>query len=159
MKTTKRTKPTKPKFTKSALADALGISRQALNVHLKLPDAPPISDMAAWQILLAAKGRIGSAPKELRHEIASERLAILKASREKLERENKIAAGELILAVEVVRDCKLASSFFMAELERLEREGPPAWAGGTAISIANHLSGCIERIRRDLKVKLDSIGQ
>src|SRR5208283_4165711 len=95
MKTTKRTKPAKPKFTKSALADALGISRQALNVHLKSPDAPPIDDITAWQVLLAERGRIGSVPEELRRAIAQERLKILQETSAKLARENAIAAGEL----------------------------------------------------------------
>ena len=53
-------------LTKSALADSLGISRQALNVHLKKPDAPKIADLAGWQIYLAANGRIGTSDGKYR---------------------------------------------------------------------------------------------
>jgi hypothetical protein len=148
----------KGKTTKSSLADALGISRQALNVHLKSPDAPPVEDLAAWQVYLAAHGRIGSAPAELRHEIAAERLAILKETRAKIARENKIAAGELILAADVILQCNQAGGFFCAELDRWAREFPPLAAGRDCAQIAQLLDIQIERTRAELKVKLANIG-
>lgn len=152
MKTTKRPKA---KFTKSALADALGISRQALNVHLKSPDAPPIDDVAAWQVLLAAKGRIGSAPKELRHEIARERLEILKETKAKLARENAVANAELMPVADAKRQNFSAWSFVFNELERLEREQPPALAGLTAVEIGERLHVFTERMRTEAKAKFE----
>jgi hypothetical protein len=153
-----KTKRTKGKTTKSSLADALGISRQALNVHLKSPDAPPVEDLAAWQVYLAAHGRIGSAPAELRHEIAAERLAILKETRAKLARENEVEAGALILAADVILQCNQAGGFFCAELDRWAREFPPLAAGRDCAQIAQLLDIQIERTRAELKAKLATIG-
>jgi hypothetical protein len=43
---------------KAALARKLGISPQALNYHLKHPDAPALDDLAGWDSHLAAYARI-----------------------------------------------------------------------------------------------------
>lgn len=108
------------KTTQSQLADALGVSRQLIAAHIKKGDTPALDDLAGWNVYLAQKGRIGSAPAELRHEIASERLAILKASREKLERENKVAAGGLMLVADAVKQATEAAHYLAGELDRLK---------------------------------------
>jgi hypothetical protein len=148
---------TKPKLTKSALADALGISRQALNVHLKSPDAPPVDDLDAWQIWLAAHGRIGTAPEDLRRAIAEKRLAIMEETRVKQSRENDIEAGKLIPFAHVVRQACEAGGFFMSEVERWARELPPMLAGKSCAEIAQVMDAQIERTRAELKAKLDAI--
>jgi len=153
-----KTKRTKGKTTKSSLADALGISRQALNVHLKSPDAPQIDDLTGWQVFIAAHGREGTAPPDLRRAIALERLEILKETRAKLARENKIAGGELILASDVVSQCKQAGAFFCAELDRWAREFPPLAAGRDCVAIEQLLDIQIKRTRAELKAKLATIG-
>jgi hypothetical protein len=146
------------KTTQSALAAQLGVSRQLLAAHMKKPDAPQLSDLPGWLAYFAQHGRIGSAPAELRHEIAAERLAILKETRAKLARENKIAAGELILAADVILQCNQAGGFFCAELDRWAREFPPLAAGLDCAAIAQLLDLQIERTRAELKAKLATIG-
>jgi len=159
MKTRKRTKPTaKQKITKSAFADALGISRQALNLHLKSLDAPPIGDIDGWQIFLAAHGRIGTAPEDLRRTIALKRIAIMEETRVKQKRANDIEAGKFVLASDAIRQAGEAGGFFMGELERWARELPPALAGKSAADIAVVLDVNIERTRTELQKKLNSIG-
>jgi hypothetical protein len=159
MKKSKKAKPAaKQKLTKSALADALGISRQALNVHLKSPDAPQVDDVDAWQIYLAANGRIGTAPEDLRRAIAEKRLAIMEETRRKQARENEVEAGKLISAEEARQQACQASGYFMSELERWLREVPPALAGKSCVEIAQILRVHIEHTRKELKAKLDVIG-
>lgn len=157
MKTTKRTKPAKTKFTKSALADALGISRQALNVHLKSPDAPPVDDIAAWQILLAERGRIGSAPAELRAAIAAERLKILQETSAKLARENAVAAGELGSVAEFKRQATCAIGEVFSELERHARENPPVFAGRSAVEISERMEADVKTIKNNLRERFAGI--
>jgi len=150
MKTTKQTEPTaNRKFTKTAFADALGISRQALNVHLKAPDAPPIGDLDAWQIYLAAHGRIGSAPDDLRRAIAQERLDILKETKAKLARQNKVEDDLLMPVADAKRQNSSAWNFVFSELERFQNELPPILAGLSAVEIYKHLHAFTERMRAD----------
>jgi len=147
------------KLTKSALADSLGISRQALNVHLKKPDAPPIADIAGWQVFLAAHGRIGTAPADLRREISAERLAILRATREKLDRANKIEAGELISFAEASRQAAEAMALVFSDIIRDANELPPQLVGhNDPVAVYKILNGRIEKHRADWSEKFKSIG-
>ena len=153
--------PKSPKMTVSKLAAVLGVSRQLIAAHRKKPDAPALDDVAGWNVFFAAHGRMGSSnvPPELRKAIAQERLAILTETKIKLARENESEAGKLMLVEDAVRHANAAGSFFMEAIERLTREGPPAWAGCTAAAIATHLDGLVERIRRELKEKMATIGE
>jgi len=72
---------------------ALGISRQALNVHLKAPGHPPIDDLGAWEVLLAERGRAATSPPKLRDAIARARLAILKETQKRLAAKTKLKPG------------------------------------------------------------------
>jgi DNA-binding XRE family transcriptional regulator len=145
--------------TQSQLADALGVSRQLIAAHQKRGNTPKLDDVTGWHAFLAAHGRSGSAPVELRREIAAERLAILKASREKLERENQVAKGELMPCADAVRQATEACHFLAGELDRLKSEIPPTLAGLDAISICKILDREIEKIRTNAKEKFQSIGQ
>lgn len=92
-------KATPKKTTQSKLAVQLGVSRQLIAAHVKKGDAPALDDLAGWNAYLAQRGRIGSAPEDLRRAIAQERLEILQETKSKLRRENLIATvdcGELI---------------------------------------------------------------
>ena len=151
----KPNKRPKAKFTKAALADALGISRQALNVHLKSPDAPQIDDLTGWQVFIAAHGREGTAPPDLRRAIAQERLEILKETKAKLARENAVANAELMPVMDAKRQNHAAWCFVFNELERLEREEPPALAGLSAVDISVRLHVFVERMRTEAKAKFE----
>jgi hypothetical protein len=146
------------KITQSSLASILGISRQALAVHMKSSDHPRLDDLSGWQLLLAQKGRIGTAPPELRAEIARERLAILKETKERLARENRIANGELMPVAKAKEQAAFACGYFFADLERMERELPPRLAGATAVDAFKILHVSHETLRREAKAKFEAIG-
>jgi hypothetical protein len=147
----------KTKLTKSALAAVLGVSRQALAVHLKQPDAPPLDDIAGWEVLLAARGREGTSPPKLRDAIARARLAILKETQKRLARENGVEAGRMMLISDARRQCGEAWSFVFSELQRGENELPPGLAGRSAVEIFERLHAFTERLRKEAKAKFESI--
>lgn len=90
------------KITKpSQLAAKLGVSRQALNHHLRNPTAPPVGDVAAWEKFLTHHGRVETAPEDLRRKIVLKKLEILAQQEIELRRENARKAGELISFDEV----------------------------------------------------------
>jgi hypothetical protein len=159
MRPLKTQRPPKSKLTKSALADSLGISRQALNVHLRKPDAPRIADLEGWQVYLAANGRIGTAPADLRREISAERLAILRATREKLDRANSIEAGEMMLAADACRQAAEAMALVFADMERDANELPPQVAGLDAISVFKILKSRIARHHADWTAAFRKVGK
>ena len=148
----------KNKITRSSLAAQLGVSRQLIAAHLKKPNAPALNDVAGWIAFLAAHGRTGSCPPELRTAIAQKRLEILAETKIKLARENEIASGLLVPAAEAIRQAGEAGGYFMGELERLCRELPPALAGLPAHEIAARIEIEVERTRTELQKKLNSIG-
>jgi hypothetical protein len=151
------TKPNK-KHTQKALAAKLGISPQLVSYHVKSGCTVPLNDVDGWRDFFAEIGREGSLPEKLRKEIGQARARLLRAQAERAERENKIAAGELILAADVILQCNQAGGFFCAELDRWAREFPPLAAGRDCAAIAQLLDLQIERTRAELKVKLANIG-
>jgi hypothetical protein len=158
MKTINQPPKAKTKLTKSQLALALGISRQALNVHLKAPGHPPIDDIAAWEILLAERGRAGTSPPKLRDAIARARLAILKETQKRLARENQVETGKLIVFSDARRQCAAAWCFVFEQLQRGENELPPALAGLSAVEVYERLHAFTERLRGAAKEKFEKIG-
>ena len=147
------------KITQSSLAAQLGVSRQLVAAHRKKPDAPALDDVAGWIAFLAAHGRTGSCPPELRTAIARKRLEILAETKIKLARENEIASGLLVPAAEAIRQAGEAGGYLMSQLERFCRELPPALAGLTAHEIATRIEIEVERTRTELQKKLNSIGE
>ena len=117
-----------------------------------------MNDVAGWIAFLAAHGRTGSCPPELRTAIAQKRLEILAETKIKLARENEIASGLLVPAAEAIRQAGEAGGYFMGELERFCRELPPVLAGLTAPAVAQILDVHIERTRTELQAKLAAIG-
>jgi hypothetical protein len=154
-----KTKKTRKKQTQASLAALLGVSRQLIAAHRKHADAPAIDDIPGWSLFLAQKGRIGSAPDDLRRAIAQERLDILKETRIRLARENEIEAGKTILAAEARSQAAQAAGYFMNEIERWGREMPPSLAGLSAVEISKLMNARQEQIRKSLKEKLERIGQ
>jgi hypothetical protein len=144
--------------TKTALAKALGVSRQLIAYHCRGGDAPSLSDTEGWIQYLASKGRAGSVPPDLRRKIAEQRLAILKATRARLEFENLRAAGETMLVSEAQRQAGEACGYFFSELQRMERELPPALAGGTAVDCFKRIHSFVEGLRKSAKEKFAQVG-
>ena len=160
MRPLKTQRPTKSKLTKSALAAALGITRQALNVHIKKPDAPCLADLEGWQVYLAANGRIGTAPADLRREISAERLAILRATRKKLDRTNLIETNELISFAEASRQAAAAVHLIFSDLQADSNELPPQLVGlNDPVQIFKILTSRLEKHRASWDAAFKKIGQ
>ena len=154
-----RPKSKAPKPTQSSLAKALGISRQLVAAHARKPDAPKLDDLTGWTAYLAQHGRIGSAPDDLRRAIAQERLEILKETKAKLVRDNKVEEGKMMLCSSAVKQAAEAGGYMFAELERMARELPPALAGQSAVEVCKRISTEVEAIRKTLNEKFESIGE
>jgi hypothetical protein len=152
-----KTKPNQ-KTTQSKLAIQLGVSRQLIAAHIKKGDAPGLDDLIGWNVYLAQKGRIGSAPDDLRRAIAQERLEILKETKAKLARENQVETGKLIVFSDARRQCAAAWCFVFDQLQRGENELPPALAGLSCIQVYERLHAFTERLRKDAKEKFEKIG-
>jgi hypothetical protein len=152
-------KPKAIKPTQSSLAKSLGVSRQLIAAHASKPDAPPLGDITGWTAYFAQHGRIGSAPDDLRRAIAQERLEILKETKAKLARDNRIEDGKTMLVASALKQAGEACGHMMAELERRDRELPPALAGLSAVEIGKRMSADTESIRKTLKEKLTTIGE
>jgi hypothetical protein len=147
------------KITITEAAKKLGVSRQLLSAHLKSAGAPPLGDLEAWRTFLAAIGRSGSAPPDLRRKIAEQHLGILKEQRAALARRNAIEAKELMPVASALKQMAEAGGYVFGELERMARECPPGLAGGTAVEIGKRISAEVERIRATLKEKLATIAE
>lgn len=148
----------KPK-THQQLADALGCSRQLITAAAAKPDAPKIGDVAGWKAFIAAHGRSGSLPLDLRRKIGEARLAILKQQEIAAKRDNAIKAGEMMPTADAERQAAEAMALTFAELERMAREIPPAIAGCDCVSVSKRISAEIERIRKTLKEKFQEVGR
>lgn len=153
-----KTKPAKTK-THAEFANLLGVSRQTLTAAAAKPDAPKLGDVAAWKTYLAANGRTGSLPLDLRRQIGEARLAILKQQEIAAIRENKRQAGELMPTADAIRQAAEAGAMVMSELERRDRELPPSLAGLDAVSICKRMHTDTEAIRKTLKERFAAIGK
>ena len=148
-------KPTNQK----ELAAALGVSRQTIAHHLKQPGVPPIGDVKAWQIHLAAHGRDGSAPPDLRRKLAEKRLEILTETKRQLARENAIAEGKTIGKDEVSTGIKSAMALLFGELDRIFcSELPPALKGLPEPEIKARCVASIGQLRATLREKFSRMG-
>lgn len=71
----------------------------------------------------------------------------------------KTAQKKVMLTDDAVRQAGEAGGIFFAELERRDRELPPALAGLDTISINKRMKSDTENIRKALKQKLSEIGK
>lgn len=154
----KKPKTKEHKTTQAELARQAGTTRHVIAWHLKHSNPPPLHDVPGWIAHLAAHGRSGSAPPELRAKIAQKRLEILEQTRIRLEYDNQVRKGELMPVADACRQAAEACSYLMSELERIEREAPPSLAGCTAVESYKILHAAVERLRRDAKAKFEAIG-
>ena len=147
------------KTTVARLASILGCSRQVIENHRKHGNAPKLDDVAGWTAHLAAHGRVGSqADGDLKKQIAVERLAILRETRAKLERDNEKDRGELVSFQECRSQAGEAAYAFFDALDLMTMEMPPVLVGLDHIAIHRKLCERREKIRNDLNEKFDRIG-
>jgi hypothetical protein len=88
---------------------------------------------------------------------AAEWLTMERARREAIKRE--MDQGETMPTAEAERQAGEACGFFFAELERGERELPPALAGGSAVEIYERLHAFTENLRQAGKEKFEKVGK
>lgn len=137
--------------TAAELARQLGVSRQLIAAHQSKPGAPELSDTESWQEFLAAFGREGSTPKELRNQIAAERLRLLKAMGEKAERANAVEAGKMLPADEVADTIRRAVATAFSVIEKSFDGLPCVIAGLPADQIADHLRKSLDGFKNALR--------
>ena len=59
--------------TRKAFARRLGISRQALEHHMKNPTAPPLGDVPGWNAHLVIHGKLAALPPKMRDALGVEK--------------------------------------------------------------------------------------
>lgn len=147
-------KPNKPPENANQLAKALGVSRQLIAVHVKHPDHPPFSDVNAWNVFLAAHGKEGSGPPDLKRKLAEKRLEILTETKRQLARENEEAERSVISKAEVSTGIKAGVALMFSELDRLFlNELPPALKGLDELAIKGRCAAAIGKLRDTLREK------
>jgi hypothetical protein len=151
-------KSKKPKQlgTKTALARELGISRQALGRHLAKPGAPGLGNVSAWQEFLAAHGREGSGPPELRRKIGVQRLRLLRTLATRAEHAASKERGELISRAEVQFALSKGTSVFWSALEEMAQKLPADIKGCDERTCHAKLLAWLETARHGL---LDGLGK
>jgi hypothetical protein len=142
--------------TITALAHELGISRQALGRHRTKPGAPALTDVAGWEEFLAAHGREGSAPPELRRKIGVQRLRLLRALATRAEYAASKERGELISRAEVQFALSKGTSVFWTALEEMAQKLPADIKGCDERTCHAKLLVWLETARHGL---LDGLGK
>jgi hypothetical protein len=155
-KNTNKSRKSKQPSTIAALALELGVSRQAVARHAKKPGAPGLADVPGWQEFLAANGREGTAPPELRRKIAVQRLRLLKAMATRAEHASRKERGELINKVEVQFAVAKGTSVFWSALEEMAQKLPADIKGCDERTCHAKLLTWLETARHGL---LDGLGE
>jgi hypothetical protein len=136
-----------PKVTQKKIAQALGISTRRVTQLIK--DGLPVDSIAAAEKWRAEKAQGDSTVEALR----AERILLIRCQRERVQIENDVRSGELLLAGDVQRDsmkvCSLARDRFL----RLSNDLPPRLEGLAADKIAKIIhetvTATLEHLCRD----------
>jgi len=147
------------KPTVARLASILGCSRQVIENHIKRGNAPKLDDVPGWTAHLAAHGRVGGqADGDLKKQIAVERLAILRETRAKLERDNEQSRGELISFASARQQAVLGAQKYFDCLDSMTMELPQQLAGLDPVAIHKKLCERREQIRNETDEYFAKIG-
>jgi hypothetical protein len=92
-------------------------------------------------------------------EIQKEKLKKLTAERQMTELKLANQQGRMMEIAEVLRQVHAGVGAMFEELERMEREQPPAMSGLSAIDVEIRLKEAIKQIKKNLTVKFQSIGK
>jgi hypothetical protein len=152
----KRTKTKTAKVTQSELARQLGITRQLVAHHVKSGKAPELDDIDAWMEYLAANGREGSMPPELRKKVATARLRLINAQTDRVQMENREKRREMIEFAFVDKFLKhLTGGIFFSELSRMLSEFPTSLKGKTEVEIEAECAKQEEMIQNAVRAGLE----
>jgi hypothetical protein len=158
MKSKAKKSVTKPTVSVSSRARELGISRQAMQHLLTLPDAPeldaPIED---WEMFRAAHGRDDrGGSSKLRESIGRQRLRINTGLAEKIERENAVKKGQLIDFAEVTRFITRLVGHFFGEWDRIATSYPNKLRGLNEAEMSAQINADAKQGKETLRSMLDS---
>jgi phage terminase Nu1 subunit (DNA packaging protein) len=157
-KHTNKSKKAKQPVTITSLAHELGISRQAVARHAKKPGAPELADVNGWQEFLAAHGREGTAPPELRRKIAVQRLRLLKAMATRAEYSSARERGELISRGDVQFALARGTALLFSGLDRLANvEWPATLKGKEEREICGKVTADVEKLKEDFRAALQKL--
>lgn len=147
------------------LADALGVSRQLINYHVKRGQDPPDTlDDVAWRVYLESVSKGGVLgdmdDTEVRRATLREKLRLAKEKADEAVRDNQIAAGELIDRATISDGLARAIGIMFSELDRVFcAEVPARVKGRDEIGIRHICRTEIERLKESLKEKFAEMGK
>lgn len=146
-----------PKFRKAKLATALGLSVEALDYHLvNSPDVPPIGDLGAWEVFLAAHGRVETSPTSLREKIARKRLEILTETKEAMARKAARERDETADKGEVRDWMRGFMALLFSELDRVfGMEMPASLKGLSEVEIKKRSDAAITELKATLRKRFE----
>ena len=135
-----------------ALAATLGMQRKSLLVHVRKPDVPELKDVDGWRQYLAAIGRQGSAPPDLRRVQAAARARLAVAQAVRVETSTKVAAGELVDRDAVRNGIGRALAAHFSTLEAVMcSELPPVLVGLDERQLRERLRRAVEAFKSKLR--------
>lgn len=167
-----RSKPSAPKqaqrrkrqrpsggLTVAELARQLGITRQALEHHLKNPEHPAMDDLPAWTTFLAAVGRERTVPQDMKRALAIERHRLLQAQASRAEAKNAEDSGRLIDRGLVTSELQACAGELFGTLERiLCGELPPVLVGLDEIEIRLKIRETLDGAKEVARQRLLALG-
>jgi hypothetical protein len=84
-------------------------------------------------------------------------LATEKAKREQIKRQRE--EGETMATADARRQAADAWGWLFSELERMERESPPAWSGLSSVELGKRIKAQVEKLRAGAKAKFEEVGE
>lgn len=139
--------------TQSQLASELGISRQVLSYHKKLPGSPRGMDLDEWRTYL--EGQTGNMPTALteadKKKFAKKKLELLSEQVRKAKRENDAGDKLQISKSFHVQLVNQGLGAVFTELDRMAIELPPDLAGRDPVTIESRILAEKVKISNNLK--------
>ncbi len=91
-------------------------------------------------------------------DIKGERLRVVKATADRVERQNQVETGKLIPYTEAQDQARAAGGIILTHLQRLEMELPAHLTGLSAVEIAQYLDTEFRRVRSEMREAFNNVG-
>lgn len=138
--------------SKRHFAALIGITPTDLEHHLQNAEAPALGDVAGWEAFLAAHGRTGSAPTDLRTKIAKKRLEILTETKEAMARKAAREKNETADKGEVRTWMRSFMALLFGELDRIfGMELPASGKGLSEVELKRRVDVGIKQLKETLR--------